>query len=368
MDGWQLASEINADKQINSTKLILLSPAGKSGEEAKMKLLHWFDAYMTKPVKKLKLYSNLLKILKDEVDLESVEEVEELEELPEESAGPAGVPASILIAEDHEVNQQLFKAILESLDHEVTVASNGLEAVERASEKNFDVIFMDVQMPEMNGYEATEQLRSKGITTPIIAATASAVKEEREKCTAVGMDDLLIKPFKKTDVVPILQKWLSKGGPPIDAGATDADDAEAAGPAAAAEEEPAAAEEEPAAATAETAEDPRIFDYEQAVETFMGKKEVVARVVKSFLEKVEGQVPVMKKALDSGDLEQLRGEAHSIKGGGLNLQVLKLGNKAKELEDASREGRQKDAEGILSELLELFDEFRNYINRFFPSL
>ncbi len=354
MDGWQLASEINADKQINSTKLILLSPAGKSGEEAKMKLLHWFDAYMTKPVKKLKLYSNLLKILKDEVDLESVEDVEELEELPEEAAGSAGVPASILIAEDHEVNQQLFKAILESLNHEVTVASNGLEAVERASEKNFDIIFMDVQMPEMNGYEATEQLRGKGITTPIIAATASAVKEEREKCTAVGMDDLLIKPFKKADVVPILQKWLSKGGPPAAA-------AEVTGPA-------DAAEEEPAAAAAETAEDPQIFDYQQAVETFMGKKDVVARVVKSFLEKVEGQVPVMKKALDSGDLEQLRGEAHSIKGGGLNLQVLKLGNKAKELEDASREGRQKDAESIFSELLELFDEFRNYINRFFPSL
>ena len=352
MDGWQLASEINADKQINFTKLILLSPAGKSGEEAKMKLLHWFDAYMTKPVKKLKLYSNLLKILKDEVDLESVEDVEELEELPEEAAGADGgmqVSASILIAEDHEVNQQLFKAILESMDHEVTVASNGLEAVERASEKDFDIIFMDVQMPEMNGYEATEQLRSKGVTTPIIAATASAVKEEREKCSAVGMDDLLIKPFKKTDVVPILQKWLAKGRPPADAAVAAPADTGSAVP-------------------ADAAEDPMIFDYEQAVETFMGKKDVVARVVKSFLEKVEGQVPVMKKALQSGDLEQLRGEAHSIKGGGLNLQVLKLGNKAKELEDASREGRQEDAEGILTELLELFDEFRNYINRFFPSL
>ena len=75
----------------------------------------------------------------------------------------------------------------------------------------------------------------------------------------------------------------------------------------------------------------------------------------------------MQKALEAGELEQLRGEAHSIKGGGLNLQVIKLGNKAKELEDASREGRQEGAEQLFPELLELYDEFKNYINQLFPS-
>ena len=346
MDGWQLASEINADKQINSTKLILLSPAGKSGEEAKMKLLHWFDAYMTKPVKKLKLYSNLLKILKDEVDLESVDEVEELEEMVEEETSEADSlsTANILIAEDHEVNQQLFQTILESMGHEVTVASNGLEAVQAAKEKDFDIIFMDVQMPEMNGYEATEQLRERGVKIPIIAATASAVKEERERCSTVGMDDLLIKPFKKSDVIPILQKWLPKSQ----------------------EEQARQTSPVPGPETG-GGESTDIFDYQTAVETFMGKKDIVAKVVNSFIEKVDGQIPIMQKALEAGELEQLRGEAHSIKGGGLNLQVIKLGNKAKELEDASREGRQEGAEQLFPELLELYDEFKNYINQLFPS-
>jgi CheY-like chemotaxis protein/HPt (histidine-containing phosphotransfer) domain-containing protein len=377
MDGWQLASEINADKEINFTKLVLLSPAGKSGEEAKMKLLHWFDEYLSKPVKKRKLYNTLINILRDESELELVEEVGELEELDEEEAGTAGEvqPARILIAEDHEVNQQLFRAILESLGHTVDVAFNGKEAVDLAQTNPYDIIFMDVQMPEMNGYEATQELRKIGMEVPIVAATASAVKEEQEKCTEAGMDDLLIKPFKKKDVIPILEKWARNTSPAASAAAGTPSVPEehtapkepasaeepAAGPPPRAEEQ-AAQEPQPQWPDAAGAGESEIFNFDRAVETFMGKREVVLKVLKSFIDKVEAQLPVMENAAAALDLETLRGEAHSIKGGGLNLEILHLGNKAKELEDACREGRRDDVPRLFSELKLLYKEFLDYVS------
>jgi len=318
-----------------------------------------------------------------------------MEELPaepvqEETAGSC----SILIAEDHEVNQFLFKTILESLGHTVSVANNGREAVEAVKADGFDVIFMDVQMPEMNGYEATEHIRELGIETPIIAATASAVKEEREKCAAVGMDDLLIKPFKKGDVLPLLQKWLpgkAAGGPgpePTEP-AADMEEIEEPGDLEEPEEmleivEPEggyrysgagmenntanveAAAPEPVSTNSSVAEadldlNSEIFNLEEATAAFMGKRDIVFRVLRSFIKKVEGQIPVMEEALAAGDLETLRGEAHSIKGGGLNLSVIRLGNKGKDLEDASREGRSEDAARYFEELKTLYAELADHV-------
>ncbi len=332
MDGWQLASEINADKDINSTKLLLMSPAGKSGDEAKMKLLHWFDGYLTKPLKKRSFYDTLARVFSTDVDLVPVEELELVGELEPAEEERCGV---ILIAEDHEVNQQLFKTILEGIGYDVMVAENGSVAVDMVKKHDFAVIFMDVQMPEKNGYEATREIRSLGVTTPIIAATASAVKEERDRCAEAGMDDLLIKPFKKQDILPLLDKWI---------GAVSDKSVQTA---------------TPFGASAEGNGD--IFDYETAVETFMGKEDVVTRVLHSFIDKVEGQLPRIRDALERQDLESLRGEAHSIKGGSWNLEVRRLGDKAKELEDASREGEIETVKSLIPELEREYSDFLSYV-------
>jgi CheY-like chemotaxis protein/HPt (histidine-containing phosphotransfer) domain-containing protein len=390
MDGWQLASEINADKVINSTKLLLMSPAGKSGDEAKMKLLHWFDGYLTKPLKKRSLYDTLSRVLSTESELEPVEEleaVEELEPMEEERSG------TILIAEDHEVNQQLFKTILEGLGYDVMVAENGRVAVDMVRKHYFVVIFMDVQMPEKNGYEATREIREMGVATPIIAATASAVKEEQDRCAEAGMDDLLIKPFKKPDILPLLDKWIGaesdkateeapatdEAAPAVRPDSPPAGEAVSGGASASpgGEQVPSASEQaateegtvRTAAVSAAPAEAPEtsagnngdIFDYETAVETFMGKEEVVTKVLHSFIDKVEGQLPKIRKALDKGDLESLRGEAHSIKGGSWNLEVRRLGNKAKELEDASREGEVETVKVLVPELEKEYADFLSYV-------
>jgi signal transduction histidine kinase/DNA-binding response OmpR family regulator/HPt (histidine-containing phosphotransfer) domain-containing protein len=255
MDGWQLASEINSDESINEVKLILMSPRGTGTMEAKMKLLHWFEAYLGKPIKKAELYSAIIDCLTVEGELEILEEIPdptsnlnthqnlgsvnnnqqppttseknrdsdtdktrgtELEQLQRDPSVLHSSPDNpnsfrgikILVAEDHEVNRTLFETILKSMSVEVTAVENGALAVEAAGKSEFDLIFMDVHMPVLNGYEATKQIRDRAVTVPIIAATANAIKGEQEKCLAVGMNGFLSKPFRKKDVVASLQQWL----------------------------------------------------------------------------------------------------------------------------------------------------------------
>ncbi|MCK5153650.1 MAG: response regulator [Spirochaetales bacterium] len=329
MDGWQIASEIHSDDAISSVKRILLSPTGKSADEAKMKLLNWFDGYLHKPIKKKGFFAEILQVLnKSEEILDEISPVEELEELVE--LEDESIVAKILVAEDHAVNQMLFKTILENFGHDVDIANNGLEAVSAVKLKSYDVIFMDVQMPEMNGYEATIEIRKLGSKTPIIAVTASAIKGEKEKCISVGMTDFLTKPFKKKDIIPVLDKWLSKMDKT---------------------EQIKNISEEAAGVS-----DMDIFDFKQAVEVFMGKEHIVTNLLKGFIIKVEDQIKNMYSNFENGDFDALRQDAHSIKGGSSNLYINRLSSAAKNLESAAVEN-DSGCKVLIDKVKKEFDEF-----------
>jgi CheY-like chemotaxis protein len=115
---------------------------------------------------------------------------------------------SVLVVEDTRTNQMLIKMILEKIGFTVTVAEDGKEAVEKALSQPLDMIFMDMQMPIMNGYEATGVLRRKGIETPIIALTAYAMKGDRENCISAGCDDYLSKPIDRDELLKAICKYL----------------------------------------------------------------------------------------------------------------------------------------------------------------
>jgi len=339
MDGWQFASEVNSDKDINSTKLILLTPAGMSGAEAKMKLLKWFDGYLGKPVKRAELLEKVFRVVNSDFDLETVgvEEVDELEAFISRAAVRKEERSlRILVAEDHEVNQLLFKTILEKMGYLVEPAVDGLEAVKAVSNGHFDLIFMDIQMPNMNGFQAAEKIRAIGFKGPIIAVTANAIKEEIAKSRQAGMDDFLTKPFKQKDLLPYLKKWLPEGT--------------------------ADGEENPE--SGEAVEIKEIFDFEKAVETFMGKEEVVKKLLSSFTDIVAGQIKALKAAVKDQDFEVVRTEAHSIKGGAWNLQAKKLGDAAAELERAGREKLKAEAQKHLAELEKIFILFKEVISKY----
>jgi two-component system, sensor histidine kinase and response regulator len=336
MDGWQLASEINADKRINSTQLILMSPTGLTGGEAKMKLLRWFNGYVNKPLKRGELLECLTNALASEIDLAVADEDLEIAE-PVEEVLVAIIPEDkkILVAEDHIVNQQLFRTILEKKGYQVTLASNGKEAADAVSDDRFDLVFMDVQMPVMGGYESTRLIRSKGCKMPIVAVTANALKGEKERCIDAGMNDFLTKPFKSADLMPLLEKWVTHGD----------------------------VEEKDDLKPEENLEENEIFNFQKAVDTFMGNKEVVIKVISAFLEKLEEQMPKLKEAIDTEDFEFLQIEAHAIKGGSWNLEAKNLGDAGKELEQSAKD-RLKDESYTYLETLEVaYKEFKDYIER-----
>jgi CheY-like chemotaxis protein len=119
---------------------------------------------------------------------------------------------SILLVEDHPINQQLAKTLLARLGHQVTIASDGAQGVRAANEQKYDLILMDVQMPVMNGFEATKSIRAgagPNVLTPIVALTANAMQSDKDACFESGMDDFLTKPYSKTDLMEALHRQMN---------------------------------------------------------------------------------------------------------------------------------------------------------------
>ena len=117
---------------------------------------------------------------------------------------------TILIAEDNAINQKVIERMVQKLGHQVNLVTNGKEAIEALSSDDYGLIFMDCQMPEMDGFEACREIRraEKGTRIPIVAITANAMKGDRERCLAAGMDDYVSKPFKQDDLRLVIERWM----------------------------------------------------------------------------------------------------------------------------------------------------------------
>jgi len=326
-DGWQLAGEINRDTAINATRLVLLSPAGLGGVEAKMRLLRWVDAYLSKPLKPRELAAVLLACVGAATELESVEEQPGEPDAVE--AQPGAPAARVLVAEDHEVNRELARVLLERCGCEVVTTVDGAEALQAATASVFDLIFLDLQMPNLNGLEAARRMRSQGVRAPLVAMSASVLSQEREQCRKAGMNDFLPKPFRKSDVQELLARYL--------AGRFRAE----ATPESAAAGEPG-----------------RVFDQEQALAACLGDRAVLARLLGAFLAKLQEQLPAIRGAAGTGDAEKVRQEAHALKGAALNLHATELSEQAAALEAAGKAGRLAEASALLPRLEEAARRFR----------
>jgi len=160
------------------------------------------DKVVFKPLKQSLLYNSILEVLNISVD-----EKEDAETKDDTYIADAD-RYSILLAEDNLVNQKIAEAVFNSLGFSIWIADDGKKAVELVRKGNYDIIFMDYQMPEMNGIEATRAIRELGLTTPIIALTANAMQGDREMFLESGMNDYMSKPFKIDELIAILKKWL----------------------------------------------------------------------------------------------------------------------------------------------------------------
>jgi CheY-like chemotaxis protein/HPt (histidine-containing phosphotransfer) domain-containing protein len=204
MDGIQVVQELRKDKRFNSLKILVLSSWGRINTGL-MKKLKITDT-LVKPVKQSSLFNMLLKVLRidleDEAALPARKEVEILEDKTH---------LKILLADDNPDGQKLAKKFLENAGYIVDIADNGKDVVEAFRKYHYDLILMDIQMPEMDGFEATRHIRriEKGEKrTPIIALTAHAMKGYREKCIANDMDDYVTKPLNRKVLLETVDKWI----------------------------------------------------------------------------------------------------------------------------------------------------------------
>jgi two-component system, sensor histidine kinase and response regulator len=219
MDGFTLTAAIKADPALAATRLIVLTSMGHALRSAELKQLG-IEAYLVKPVKQSRLFDCLIGQARSRATTEGAAGGQD----PITASSPGGSKmepefkkARILLAEDNTVNQIVALAQLRRLRYRADAVTNGLEVLEALPCIPYDVILMDCQMPEMDGYEASEAIRQRenrsDLPCPwksplyIIALTAHAMQGDREKCLAAGMDDYLSKPIRPAELQAALERW-----------------------------------------------------------------------------------------------------------------------------------------------------------------
>ena len=271
----------------------------------------------------------------------------------------------VLVAEDYPPNQEVARLHLESAGFVVQVVNNGREAVEACRHTAFDLALMDVQMPEMDGLEATLKIRRLAApfgAMPIVALTANADMKTRDVCQTMGMDDVLSKPIRRVQFLKTVYKWVGRQsgarGDVLETAQEEPAEADPApSPASVAPAAGHAVEEAPAE---EGSAEGAPMDYADTVSEFGGDRQLVNGVIREFLDNVAAQLVLMEKACLEADAGTLSREAHKIKGGAANLAAFGLSEVAAELERLAREGTLDPTAGLLVKLAGEYERLKRY--------
>ncbi|HKD86542.1 MAG TPA: response regulator [Terriglobales bacterium] len=280
MDGFQLAECVRRNPKFAGATILMLSPGLRSGDISRCRELG-VSAYVIKPIRRLELMNVIVRVLKSKESFTAPEQGQELWE--KERHGRL----HILAAEDNRVNQRLLVRLLEKEGHNVTLVEDGEAAVAASDETDFDVILMDVQMPVMDGLEATRIIRGReqqsGKHVPVIALTAHAMKGDRERCLEAGMDAYVAKPVQKQELLHMIyQHGTHSAGHVAKVGA---------------------------AITA----DPGVLDIARAVERNGRDKQIVAELCELFLHDANTLSPVLLRAVETSDKGSAARAAHRLK-------------------------------------------------------
>ena len=210
IDGIMLGRQIRSDERFRSLELIMMSSMGQDGE-ARNVLNNGFAAYLMKPVRQSDLFNTVRQVLAQNALRLGGKSSENKPVIPKLSTPNVRV----LVAEDNAVNQQVALGILRRMGAHAEVVGSGAESIEALQQAPYDIVLMDVQMPDMDGLEATRRIRNgeAGETArdiPIIAMTAHALQSDRDRCLAAGMNDYVSKPVRPQELHQVLEKWLTR--------------------------------------------------------------------------------------------------------------------------------------------------------------
>ena len=225
VDGETLGAMIREDSTLGGAALVVMTSAGTRGDAVRLEKAG-FAAYLTKPVKQSQLHDCLVTVLNRDigVDAPAAARIITRHSLTDQAKSRV----RLLLAEDNPINQKVALAMVEKLGYRADTVTNGLEALAALASRSYDLVLMDVQMPEMDGLEATAQVRDprsavRSHDIPIIALTAAAMKGDRERCLAAGMNDYLTKPLRPDELSRMIERWIAGVGVrlPVAAGAAE---------------------------------------------------------------------------------------------------------------------------------------------------
>jgi two-component system, sensor histidine kinase and response regulator len=328
MDGFMFAERLGSLSRAQQATIMMLSSAGQRGDASRCRELG-IKAYLLKPLKR----SELLRAIVATLSTSSQEPPHDAL-VTRHTMRQHRTALRVLLAEDNLVNQRLASRLLEKEGHEVTVAPDGSKAVEAWSRAEaaapFDLVLMDVQMPVMDGFQATAAIRQEerntGRHVSIVAMTAHAMQGDRERCLAAGMDDYLSKPLVMRDLLELLAR-------------------RSAGKLLARAPEPEVAEEARAAA----------WNQDVALARMDGDRAILEEVITALLESAPGALAAMREAVEAGDPVRVAHAAHAMKGAVANVAASGALAATTRLEDMGRAG---DLSGAAEQFRALEHEMR----------
>jgi signal transduction histidine kinase/DNA-binding response OmpR family regulator len=326
MNGVELARAIKANPETAPLRLIMLTSLGAQGEIAEARSAG-FQAYLNKPVRHTELHNAIAEVAHGRAGKRRRAAAGLSCEMGVSSSSAqeaAPLRVRVLVAEDNPINQEVALVMLEGLGCQVDLARSGREAIEKTAQLSYDLVLMDCQMPELDGFEATAEIRRReqggGRRLPIVALTAHAMQGQRETCLAAGMDDYLSKPFKQERLRAVLERWTREAPETAPADLLAEEHANA---------EPASPSAEP---QARGALDPAALKTLRA----LANAGAVKRIVQRFLETTPQLLIEMRQAIDDNNSEMLSRAAHTLKSASANVGALELSRWCKELEMASK--------------------------------
>jgi PAS domain S-box-containing protein len=339
-DGFALAEDLQRRPGLVGATIMMLAPAARPGAHDRFREAH-VSASLMKPLKQSELLNTIL-------DLLSVKEGEAagrpLREPGREVHPPSLRSLHVLVAEDSPVNQRLAVRILEKQGHSVTVVHNGLEALAALEGGDFDLVLMDVSMPQLDGMETTARVRAReagtGRHVPIIALTAHAMKGDRENCLAAGMDGYVTKPIQVQELFDAMAEVMRMALPrrSQESGVRS--------------QEPGAGAQ-PAAACAPVPEEPLTgadFDREAALNRVGGDVHLLRELGEVFLAELPAWLETLKQALAAGDRDRVQRVAHTVKGAVGTFGATRAATSAQRLEHLGRDGTLAQAPAAFAEL------------------
>ena len=323
MDGFELAERIRQSPGLTKTVIMMLTSAGRRGEGERCRKLG-IGAYLLKPIRNSELQAAMLLALGRGADTASRDLVTR-HDVPMQSR-----KLRILLAEDNRINQAVAVKTLEKMGHQPSVARDGREALAALETSSYDLVFMDVQMPDMDGLTATRKIRERekhtGAHIPIIAMTAHAMKGDRERCLGAGMDGFLTKPVSTPQIEEAIARVLGTGQPAVPAPEFQAK------------------------------EKGVVWDRAAALARVERDEALLSELVQVFLEELPEQLNSIERGLATADFEVVERTAHTLKGELVYLGLSEIADKAKELEHQGHEHNSRAA-------VELFPDFKAQLRK-----